>query len=242
MIRGSAEREWKLALEIDPNYAHAWQHLAIFYNLLFLRDVEKALAAHRHAERLEPLAPAIACDFGFIFYWARRYAEAIEASRRALDLHPSFARTYVPLARAHAALHHYGEAIEICLQARPLFHGRAFLGHLLATLGYCYGLSGRPMEAAAVIEELRQMGREHATSPLTISRRSKWAWATAGGSGEPADGRRRACLLGDRAAGRTTFRCHARAEAVRTTLRSHLVVWAEASWTNAVGWWTANLG
>ena len=166
---GAAEREWKLALEIDPNYAHAWQHLAIFYNLLFLGDVEKALAAQRHAERLEPLAPAIACDFGFLFYWARRYKEAIEASRRALDLHPSFARTYVPLARAHAAQQHYDQAIEICLHARPLFHGRAFLGHLLATLGYCYGLSGRPMEAEAVIEELRQMGREHYVSPYDIA-------------------------------------------------------------------------
>jgi adenylate cyclase len=166
---GAAEREWKLALEIDPNYAHAWQHLAIFYNLLFLGDVEKALAAQEHAERLEPLAPAIACDFGFIFYFARRYTEAIEASRRALDLHPSFARTHVPLARAHAAQQHYDEAIEICLNARPLFHGRAFLGHLLATLGYCYGLSGRPMEAEAVIEELRQMGREHYVSPYDVA-------------------------------------------------------------------------
>src|SRR5205807_10285770 len=27
---GAAEREWKLALEIDPNYAHAWHSLAVF--------------------------------------------------------------------------------------------------------------------------------------------------------------------------------------------------------------------
>lgn len=165
----AAEREWKLALEIDPNYTYAWQQMAIFYDVLFLRDWEKALAAQRHAERLDPLAPSIACDFGFILYWARRYTEAIEASRRALDLHPSFARTYVPLARAHAAQQRYDEAIEICLHARPLFQGRAFLGQLLATLGYCYGLSDRPMEAEAVIEELLQMGREHYVSPYDIA-------------------------------------------------------------------------
>jgi serine/threonine-protein kinase len=166
---GAAEHEWKLALEIDPNYAYTWQQLAIFYNLLFLGDVEKALDAQRHAERLDPLAPAVACDFGFIFYWGRRYSEAIDACRRALDLHPSFARTFVPLARAHAALRHYDEAIEICLHGRPLFHGRAFLGQFLATLGYCYGRSGRPAEAEAVIEELRQMGREHYVSPYDIA-------------------------------------------------------------------------
>jgi tetratricopeptide (TPR) repeat protein len=170
-------------------------------NLLNLRAIGEwpaiagnTLAAQRQAERLEPLAPAIACDFGFIFYWARRYKEAIEASRRALDLHPSFARTYVPLARAHAALRHYDEAIEICLEARPLFHGRAFLGHLLATLGYCYGLSGRPMESAAVIE---------ADGPRTLRFPVRYRDNPGGhgqpqaGIGEPADGRRRACLLGD---------------------------------------------
>jgi len=161
---GAAEREWKRSLEIDPNYAHAWHGLAVFHCPFFLGNMDEALAALRQAERLEPLSAAIACDFGFVFYWARRYAEAVDACRRALDLHPSFARTYVPLARAYAAQGHYNEAVEICLEARPLFHGRAFLGHLLATLGYCFGRSGRPAEAQAVIEELWQMGREHYVS------------------------------------------------------------------------------
>ena len=166
---GAAECEWKLALQIDPNYAHAWHQLFLFYDLVFLGDTGKALAALQEAERLEPLSPAIACDFGFLFYFARRYSEAIDASRRALDLHPSFARTFVPLARAHAAQHHYEQAVEICLQARPQFHGRAFLGHLLATLGYCYGRSNRPAEAEAVLDELLQMGREHYVSAYDIA-------------------------------------------------------------------------
>ena len=164
-----AAREWRLALEIDPHYANAWHGLAVFHDFLFLGEIDKALAALRQAERLEPLSPAIVCDFGFLFYWARRYVEAIDASHRALDLHPSFARTYVPLARAHAAQHNYDEAIEICLNARPLFHGRAFLGHLLATLGYCYGRSGQPAEAEAVIDEILQIGREHYVSAYDIA-------------------------------------------------------------------------
>jgi TolB-like protein/Flp pilus assembly protein TadD len=164
---GAATRAWKLALEIDPHYAQAWHWLAVFGNIL--GDTDDALAALRQAERLEPLSAAIACDFGFVFYLARRYAEAIDACYRALDLHPTFARTYVPLARAHAAQGHYSEAIEICREARSLFRGRAFLGQLLATLGYCYGRSGRSAEAEAVLNELRQMGREHYVSPYDIA-------------------------------------------------------------------------
>jgi tetratricopeptide (TPR) repeat protein len=140
-----------------------WRYSAISGN------TDDALAALRQAERLEPLSAAIACDFGFIFYWTRRYAEAIDACHRALDLHPTFARTYVPLARAHAARGHYKEAVEICLEARLLFRGRAFLGQLLATLGYCYGRSGRLAEAETVLDELRQIGREHYVSAYDIA-------------------------------------------------------------------------
>jgi TolB-like protein len=163
----AANREWKLALEIDPHYAQAWHWMAVFGNIL--GSNEDALAALRQAERLEPLSAAIACDFGFVFYWGRRYAEAIDACHRALDLHPSFARTYVALARAHAAQGGYNQAVEICVEARPLFRGRAFLGHLLATLGYCYGRSGRSAEAEAVLDDLRQMGREHYVSAYDIA-------------------------------------------------------------------------
>jgi TolB-like protein/tetratricopeptide (TPR) repeat protein len=163
----AAKREWDLALQIDPHYAQAWHWLAVFGNILGITD--DALTALRQAERLEPLSAAIACDFGFLFYWARRYAEAIDACHRALDLHPSFVRTYVPLARAHAAQGRYKEAVEICLEARPLFRGRAFLGQLLATLGYCYGRSGRSAEAGTVLDELRQMGYEHYVSAYDVA-------------------------------------------------------------------------
>lgn len=162
-----AKREWQRALEIDPNYALAWHTIAAFGH--HGGNINEALAALRQAERLEPLSAAIACDFGFVYSWARRYDEAIDACRRALDLHPAFSRTYVPLARSLAAQDRYDEAIAVCLEARPLFRGRAFLGQLLATLGYCYGRCGRMEEAAGVLEEFRQIGREHYISAFDLA-------------------------------------------------------------------------
>jgi serine/threonine-protein kinase len=165
-----AEREWKRALEIDPNYALAWHGVSLFGNIFGnLGSVDDALAGLRQAERLEPLSAAIACDFGFLFYFARRYAEAVDASRRALDLHPAFSRSYVPLARALTAQGRYDEAIAICLEGRPQFRGRAFLGWLLATLGYCHGRSGRTGDAEFVLEEFRQMGCEHYVSAYDLA-------------------------------------------------------------------------
>jgi tetratricopeptide (TPR) repeat protein len=102
-----------------------------------------------------------ACDFGFTYYWARRYPEAIEHCRKAPDLHPAFYRTYAPLARAHASLGLYKDGIEACHTARRLFSGRAFPGHVLATLGYSYGRLGRHTEAHAVLTDMEELGRPY---------------------------------------------------------------------------------
>lgn len=51
----------------------------------------------------------------------------------------------------------------------PLFRGRAFLGQLLATLGYCYGQSGQLAEAETLLDELRQFSREHYVSAYDIA-------------------------------------------------------------------------
>lgn len=165
-----AEREWRRALEIDPNYALAWHARALFGHLLGnLGKVDDALADLRQAERIEPLSPSICGDLAFVYYIGRRYDEAIQAARRALDLHPNFGRTYVTLARSLAAQDRFDEAIAACLEGRPLFRGRAFLGQLLATLGYSYGRSGRMEEAKGVLDEFRRIGQEHYISTYDLA-------------------------------------------------------------------------
>ena len=113
------------------------------------------------ARRLEPLSAPIACDVGFTLYVNGEYEEAIQACHAAMDLHPSFSRTYVCLARAHAALGQYAASVETCIQGRPLFTGRAFLGQLLATQAYSYGRLGRSDEALSILHELERDSAEH---------------------------------------------------------------------------------
>ena len=149
-----AEQAWKTALDLDPNYAYAW-HLSGVFRAFVQPHSAEPLACMEQAHRLEPLSPAIASDIAGVHYVAGRYDKTIEQALAALDLHPAFSRTYVFLARAQAALGGYEEAIATCLRARPLFTGRAFLGQLLATLGYCYGRTGRSADALATVAELK---------------------------------------------------------------------------------------
>ena len=155
-----AQTAWKHALQLDPTYAYAWHGVSVFGSFVW-RRLDEALAAIEQARLLEPLSAPIACDVGFTLYANGRYEDAIRACHAAMDLHPSFSRTYVPLARAHAALGQYGLSVDTCAQGRPLFTGRAFLGQLLATQAYSYARLGRKDDALRILHELEQDSAEH---------------------------------------------------------------------------------
>ncbi|HYO84720.1 MAG TPA: tetratricopeptide repeat protein [Bryobacteraceae bacterium] len=158
-----AEQAWRTALELDPTYAYAWHGFGVF-GCVMRPSSSEALAAMQEAYRLEPLSPAIACDLGVPLYYAGEYDRAIDYCLSAIDMHPSFSRTYVFLARCQAALGRFEAAVETCVRSRPLFTGRAFLGQLLATLGFTYGRMGRLEEAYGVIRELQDMRGQHFVS------------------------------------------------------------------------------
>jgi tetratricopeptide (TPR) repeat protein len=155
-----AERAWKYALRLDPNYAYAWHGYSVFGAFVWPDSGEMQAAIHQ-ARRLEPLSAPIACDVGFTLYAGRHYEAAIDACHAAIDLHPSFSRTYVCLARAHAALGQYAAAVDVCVKGRPLFTGRAFLGQLLATQAWSCGHLGRTEEARSILDELERDASEH---------------------------------------------------------------------------------
>ena len=143
----SADSHWQQAFRLDPNYAFAWHGYGLFF-LGSQRRTDEALAALRHAEQLDPLSAPIANDLAFLLYWGRRYELAIEQCRQAIDLHPSFYRSYLCLARCHAAQGNLAEAVQVARMAMPLLQGRAFYTYHLATLGFCLDAWARATKPA----------------------------------------------------------------------------------------------
>jgi tetratricopeptide (TPR) repeat protein len=82
-----AEREFRLALELEPARAitHHWS--ASLYSLL--NRHEEALAEAHEAHRLDPLSPNVNSDLAWYYYYARRFEEAIRLCHRTLELDPS---------------------------------------------------------------------------------------------------------------------------------------------------------
>jgi TolB-like protein/DNA-binding winged helix-turn-helix (wHTH) protein/Tfp pilus assembly protein PilF len=148
----ASEKEFRRALELDPDYAKA--HHWYSHCLLPLGRKEESLAESRRALELEPLDLNINVHLGWHYFYARQYGQAIAQYRGALELDPAFpqARRYAAWAYLQQGMH--AEAIAGLRAAlsvvgrNPVIEGE--LGHALA-------VAGRPREALAMLEDLRQL-------------------------------------------------------------------------------------
>jgi len=84
----AAERDFKKAIELDPNDAVAHQWYGEF--LGDLRRFDQSIAELKRAKELDPLSPMVGCDLADGYLHAGRGAEADAELRRIIDLYPDF--------------------------------------------------------------------------------------------------------------------------------------------------------
>ncbi len=89
----TAEREFKRAIELNPNYAtaHHWYAEHLGYRGRF----DEAFRESDEAKRVDPLSLIIAADRGVLLYYARKYDLAIEQFRAVLEMDPDFPRGHM---------------------------------------------------------------------------------------------------------------------------------------------------
>ena len=147
-----AEADFKRAIELRPNYAtaHHW------YSIL-LRDrgrVDEAIAEARRALDLDPLSPIMNANLGDVYFFARRYDDAIRQHRIGRSLEPGFAPTHLYLAMAFAQHGEIDSALVACRTARALTGDGAFG---LGGLGYVLARAGKRSEAERTLDELGRL-------------------------------------------------------------------------------------
>jgi len=87
----TAEREFRRAIELDPDYAtgHQW-----YAECLSLQgQFKEALAESERARQLDPLSLIIATDHGLILFYSRQYDRAIEQLRAVREMDVDFPRS-----------------------------------------------------------------------------------------------------------------------------------------------------
>jgi TolB-like protein/DNA-binding winged helix-turn-helix (wHTH) protein/Tfp pilus assembly protein PilF len=143
----TAEKEFRRAIELDPNYATAHQWYAEYLGLQ--GRFNEALAESDRARRLDPLSLIIAADKGTIFYYARQYDAAIAQSRAIKEMDPAFPLAHMALA-AYVEKGQFAEAlaeIKDSSQESDIWTS--------AWQAYVYGRSGRQVEAQKALEKVR---------------------------------------------------------------------------------------
>jgi serine/threonine protein kinase/Tfp pilus assembly protein PilF len=145
----------KRAIELNGNYAQAYEWLAQFRSLQG-RHTE-AINAMKRALELDPQSPALHCMMSFILHNARQPAEALRYSRRALEIEPDY-----PLALQSRAwlFPHAGTGDEAVAAARQAVArtGRAPLA--LWALAHALAVTGKRREARAVLNEMIELARK----------------------------------------------------------------------------------
>lgn len=105
-----AEREYKRALELNPNYATAHQWYGNLLSLLGRH--EESLAGLRRALDLDPFSPIINKNYGDSLRQARRYDESIEQLKKTIELSPDLPQAHLSLHEAYMATGKYAECVE----------------------------------------------------------------------------------------------------------------------------------
>ena len=105
----TAEREYRRAIELNPNYASAHQWLA--EHLAAMRRNDEALAEIRRALELDPMSVIMNRIYADILVDGRKLDEAIQQYKRTLELDPNFPTAHYFLGRAYEAKGLYDEAV-----------------------------------------------------------------------------------------------------------------------------------
>jgi serine/threonine-protein kinase len=144
-----AEREFKRAIELNPNYATA--HFWYGELLQIARRFDEAVEATEIALDLDPVSLIINCQLGWAYANAGKHEQAIAQIKKTLEMNPDFAQAHSVLGIVYIRQNRYPEAITEFLTANEL-SGNSSL--YLSYLGYTYAKAHQYDEANKILEEL----------------------------------------------------------------------------------------
>lgn len=143
----NSEKEFKLALELNPNYATARHWYSQW--LLNMGRLEESLEMISRAAELDPVSQAILKDKGLALYYNRQYDEALELATKTLELDPNYAAAHRLLSLAYQAKGMFDEALIEHEKWAALTGNKVEAAVNLAQL---YAVSGKFEEARRLIE------------------------------------------------------------------------------------------
>ncbi len=158
----ACEKEFKRAIELNPNYATAHMWYAEYLSLT--RRHAEAISEAQRAQQLDPLSPVVSVDLALWggYLYARQYDEAIRTLRDTVSVFPEFPLAYIELGDAYVAKGMYQEAIAAYQKAESLSGASPAE---VAALGQAYAKGGMGGYYLWKIEKLREKSKHEYVRP-----------------------------------------------------------------------------
>jgi len=145
-----AEREFRRALQLQPEHAYAETWYATFLSAMGRH--EEAMQRIRHAHALEPLSLSIRLCIGRFHFFARRYGEALEIIEEILRDEPGHLLSTIWAVRTLSALGRFADAVALARRLPP----QVQTPYLRSCIAYALAGMGAAGEARRLCAELRQ--------------------------------------------------------------------------------------
>jgi TolB-like protein/DNA-binding winged helix-turn-helix (wHTH) protein/Flp pilus assembly protein TadD len=142
-----AQREYQRALELNPNLFKAHTGYAAY--LATIGRAQDAIEEAERAHQLDPVSLTSLDSEASVFIFSRRYAEAVELSRRKIELEPNADRAYAWLAVTQTLLGHHAEAVNAADHAVQGSRGRTPYEAV-----YAYAMAGQKERARKMFASL----------------------------------------------------------------------------------------
>jgi TolB-like protein/tetratricopeptide (TPR) repeat protein len=159
-----AEREHKRAIEINPNYATAFQWYSDF--LRGTGRFDEAAEMIKRAQEIDPLSSVIAREVSIIYQIQNHHQASTDISLKIIDLDPDFSPAYQYLGLSYLKLGRTAEGIAALEKAAELSN-RA--GLQLGDLGYGYAVTGKRAGAMGIVKELEEKYVKKEANPQNIA-------------------------------------------------------------------------
>jgi TolB-like protein/Tfp pilus assembly protein PilF len=147
----AAEREFRKAIELNPNYANAHHWYGDYLSAVGRH--EQAIAESRRALELDPLSPIINAWLGWRYYFARQFDQAIDQYRETLEIDPNFVPVHLVLGQAYEQKGMLKEAIAELEKGASLSQGAPLYA---ASLAHAYAVAGRRSEAETLLRQTNE--------------------------------------------------------------------------------------
>jgi TolB-like protein/Flp pilus assembly protein TadD len=160
-----AEREFQIAIGLDPRYAtgHHWYATSC---LVPLGRLDEALDEMRIAQSLDPVSSIVARDVAMIHAYRRDYEAALEQCDHTIELNPHFSPAYWALGMIQEQRRDLDEAIAAFQRAIDLSPNSP---RMHAALARTLALAGRKQDALAGLRKVDTIAKQRYVSPMEFA-------------------------------------------------------------------------